>query len=342
MIEQVNNFPHPFPLPADSTGTGLPEGWRNQPIDDQIKGLKNNRMFASPHAFAAASLELAARRMDCRDGALGRSALHLETLTEQWHGQGTVQAYEAGKTEYRGAILKGKGPGGFMGARISKVFGLEVINPRMWSDILGYNRMKGGFSRGKTVLLGEGTFNAMKSEGWPDNLVALAGLQYLRQSASGAVKNISSLMLCPEDELPRTKDESEAISRFWAAKMAGSQNSLGIAYFLGYRDKLAPILRGEMRKLWGDQYSSYRQAFTTALNINSAGLGDRIQRYAHNKVRRPAYALIQQGHFNAARDLMAEEAATEDGKRIFSPISLQYLLGNNYRKEVVLTDAAPF
>lgn len=234
MIEQRSKFPHPFPVSADSLGTGLPEGWQDLPVDEQVGGLRENRIFARPAAFAAISLELAAKRMDCRDEELGKTALHLATLTEQWHAERTAQAYDAGMTETRKGEFSGNGRGGFVGNRIIKVFGADVINPRIWGDILGYNRMRAVISAGKAALLTEGAFNAMKHERWSDELVALAGLQYLRQSASGAIKDIAGRMLCRDAaELPRTKDEPDAIELFWSSKMAGSKNSLGIAYFFG-------------------------------------------------------------------------------------------------------------
>ena len=158
-------------------------------------------------------------------------------------GERTAQAYEAGVTGGKVMKFEGTGPGGFTGARVVRTFGEDVIDPRIWNDIIGNNRMNGRDVQGKGALLGESTFKAMKFEEWPDSLVALAGLQYLRQSTSKAVKTISSNMLCPDDELPRTKDEPEAISRFWSSKMAGAQNSLGIAYFLGYRDKITRSYR---------------------------------------------------------------------------------------------------
>ena len=94
-----------------------------------------------------------------------------------------------------------------------------------------------------------------------------------------------------------------------------------------------------MRRLWGDEYADNYKTFVVALNVR--GLGKKAQKYAHDTIRRPAYALIRHGYFKAARELMAREAATDDGKRVFSPISLQHLLGDAYRKEAAPADDTP-
>lgn len=342
MTEYVTTeFPHPFPLSPEVGNSALPQDWQSLAIDEQVIYLKNNRMFTRPEIFVAASLEIAARRMDTRDEQQGKSAVHLTALTEQWHGEQAGQAYTAGMSEHVESEVKHPAAAGFICSRIVTCFGMEYINPRILGDITGKNRMTGRGSHEKPVLLGEGTYGAMRSENWSRDLVALAGMQYLRQASSKAAKDISGNMLCPDDELPRIKDEPDAAERFWRTKLGGTTNSVGIAYFLGYRDKLSPAMTARMRSLWKGDYSDNRQIFTAALNIYGASLGSRLQRDVQHKLRRPVYALIQHGHFDEAHEMLAQAAASDHGRQIFSPISLRFLLGPDYSKEKTPDPGAP-
>ena len=94
---------------------------------------------------------------------------------------------------------------------------------------------------------------------------------------------------------------------------------------MGYYDAARGPLHSGMQSLWGADYADNRQTFVTALNLNTYELSSEQKTMVQQRIRRPIFALIQHGHFDAARERLTSVA--REMPQLFSLIGLHYLLG---------------
>jgi hypothetical protein len=307
--------------------SGLPEEWFELRDSEQATFLTTNYQTLPVISFAAAALDLGARRLDSmREGG----TVHSEALRETLGSQPTQETFVRGYVDtMRSGVISPDEDAGIFTKSVVEYFGPEANNLVMVYDARGRNRVTGREIPNKRKFLSQMLRNAVEEANWSVELRAFLGVQLQHQAAARGVKRPLRNFCLGDDQLPGVADPS----LFWTGKIAGVRTMTGLAYDIGYRQKSGPLLRGAMTSAWGEDYSVNREVFAAAININTAFMKDEHRRRRiQNDVRRPAITLIGEGYFNEARDLLRKAAL--EYPRVFSRVGLSFLIGADWRTKL--------
>lgn len=316
----------------DRLPQGLPHGWMALELDQRLSFLRANAPLISVEAFVSGGLEAGAEQLDRVAEKSGGVAIHHTIFVEELGTAEVFNAFNLGKTEYLPQQAFPENPkqsrrsyGTVMSAAevLAEKFGYSFVNPTLLFDATG--RKMGVTKMAKSApaaQLGESVLTAMDHAEWDTELKGLGALLTLHQAANKRARAFVNPLLAVE-----TRSLPNQERQFWQSRLSGTESNNGLAYYFGYRAKSAPTLRSTMQTRWSEAYGYNRAVFATALNINAKDLNTAERSKIQNKLRRPVFAHIGQGNFEAAYGLLREYSIKQPG--LFALPGLQFLQPEN-------------